>query len=95
MTDHEHSDYVKRTELDGFGKRLNEAEKEQEGVKVKTERNEADITKLFQLAGENAKGLNAIENTLASLLGRIAGAVAAVSALVVIVAEVVKYTLGK
>ena len=55
--------------------------------RVKTKRNEEDITRIFGLVGSNAETIGRVEKSVASLVGKIAGAVAAILAL----SETVKY----
>jgi hypothetical protein len=73
---HTHPEIEK--DVDGFGARLNEMEKLQEGEKVKTARNEKDITDLFKLVGENAATMTTLEKSVAGMIGKVAGATAAV-----------------
>ena len=95
MSDHEHHAYATRKELDGFGTRLNEAEKDLEGNSVKTDRNAADVQDLFKLVGENAKTVGTLEKSLAGLTGKIAGIVAVISFLVPFLVKLGERFIGK
>ncbi len=92
---HEHKEYATHRDLNGFGKRVNDVEGDTRENTVKSERNEQDITKLFDLAGENTRGINGLEKTVAGLVGRVSGYVAAASATVIIAAEIIKHYVGK
>jgi len=96
---HSHPEYASHGEVNCFGIRINEMERDLgERVAVqesKTERNEEDITKLFTLVGENAKQMGAVEKSLAGLSGKIAGVVAVVTALATVLIEVAKHFIGK
>jgi hypothetical protein len=93
MTDHTHRDI--EHDLNGFGKRVNEVEVSLGKNDVKTQRNAEDITKLFTLVGEVAQTANKIEKSLAGLIGKIAGVVAAASVFVAVIIRLGEHLLGK
>ncbi len=95
MDQHKHPEYTTHQDLNGFGKRVNDVEGDTRENTVRSGRNEADVTRLFELAGENTRGINGLEKTVAALVGKVSGYVAAASAAVIIAAEIVKHFLGK
>lgn len=61
---HTHGEYVTRKEINGLGGRLNDTEKEQEGIRVKTERNEQDIQAVTKLIEQNARVAASFKDTV-------------------------------
>lgn len=91
MEQHEHGEYATHTEVNQFGKRVNDVEVSQAEERVKTGRNEEDIQSIFTLVETNAKTIGAVEKSVATLAGKLAGAVAAILA----VAEIIKHFIGR
>ena len=88
---HSHQEYATHKDLNGFGKRVNEIEGDTRENTVRSIRNEGDITKCFELAGENTQSINGLEKTVAGLVGKVAGAVAVITAVIATLSEVIKH----
>ena len=67
---HGHDDYARARDLDGLGKRLNQIDKEQEGIRVKTERNEEDIARVTGLIEKNAEVAASFKDTVQIEVGQ-------------------------
>jgi hypothetical protein len=92
---HQHQEYATHQDLNGFGKRVNGVEGDTRENTVRSERNESDIQDLFRLATENTRGIYAIKESLAHLVGKVSGAVAVITGVVIVIAEIVKHYLTK
>ena len=86
---HNHPDIDRQ--INGFGERVNTAERCQAETKVKAERNEKDIQNLFALVGSNAETISELEKSVAAMTGKIAGAVAVI---VLIIEAVSRYVFA-
>lgn len=89
VEEHSHKDLER--DLNGFGQRVNAVEVSMGKNDVRTDRNAEDITKLFTLVGSNAETIGRVEKSVASLTGKIAGAVAAILAIF----KVAEFFFGK
>jgi hypothetical protein len=89
-----HSHPEINSDLNGFGQRLHVMEVTQEGVRVKTERNENDIQDLFSLAQQNAEIIHKLETSVSKLLGKISGVVAAITIVITALGQLLKIWLG-
>lgn len=67
---HEHHEYASRRDLNGFGERLNKLATGQEGIRVKTDRNEADIARVTALIEKNATVAASFKDTVQVEVGQ-------------------------
>lgn len=88
----EHHDHTEVTaQINGFGERVNRMEQCQAATGVRVERNEEDIQSIFKLVESNAQTVSKVEKSLASLAGKVSGAVAIIVTLI----EVTKHFIDK
>jgi hypothetical protein len=84
---HNHPDIDRQ--INGFGERVNAAERTHAETRTKAERNERDIQNLFALVGSNAETISEIEKSVAAMTGKIAGAVAVIVLIIEVVSRYV------
>jgi hypothetical protein len=84
---HNHPDIDRQ--INGFGERVNVAERTNAETRIKAERNERDIQNLFDLVGSNAETISEIEKSVAAMTGKIAGAVAVIVLIIEVVSRYV------
>lgn len=69
MPDHEHSTYATRSELNGFGGRVDSLKERVASQEAKVERTERDVSKIFDLVEDVAKTTQAFEVATQKAIG--------------------------